>query len=152
MSTPVPPTGPDGPTDPYGAPDPGAHPAAGGYPQPGAAYPGPGPDHPGAPAATPWQPPMPAPTSTFAIVALVVAAIPCTALVGLVLSIVALVQANRGRASGKGLAITGIVVGALWIAAGIAALGLGFGTLWSTCSELGDGVHQVDGITYTCNV
>jgi hypothetical protein len=95
--------------------------------------------------------PQPAPSATLAIIGLVTAIIPCTAVIGIVLSIVALVRARRGGA-GKGLAIAGIVVGALWLAAAVAAFALGFTTLWQTCSELGNGVHQVDGVTYTCDV
>jgi hypothetical protein len=96
-------------------------------------------------------PPRPAPSATLAVVGLVTAIVPCTSLIGLVVSIVALVRTRRG-APGRGLAIAGIVVGALWIVAAVAAVAFGFTALWQTCAELGDGVHQVDGVTYTCNV
>jgi hypothetical protein len=95
--------------------------------------------------------PQPAPSATLAIVGLVTAIVPCTSLIGLVVSIVALVRTRRG-APGRGLAIAGVVVGALWIAAAVAAVAFGFTALWQTCAELGDGVHQVDGVTYTCDV
>jgi hypothetical protein len=110
------------------------------YPAPYGEQPGP---HPVAP--------QPAPSATLAIIGLVTAIIPCTALVGIVLSIVALVRSRRGGA-GRGLAIAGIVVGVLWVLAVVAAFAFGFTTLWQTCAELGDGVHQVDGVTYTCDV
>lgn len=118
----------------YGAP---------GYPDP-AAVPGPYP-----------VAPQPAPSPTLAIVGLVTAAIPCTALVGLVISIVVLVRGRRGGVPGRGLAVAGVVVGALWLVAGIVALALGaFGvaSLVETCAELGNGVHEVDGVRYECNV
>lgn len=136
MTTPVPPN----PGDPH--PAPGVYPTDGGYPDP-ASLPGP----------YPVAPPAPGPT--LAIVGLVTAAIPCTALVGLVVSIVVLVRGRRGGVPGRGLAVAGVVVGALWLVAGVVALALGaFGiaTLWETCTDLGDGVHQVDGVTYTCDV
>jgi len=109
---------------------------------------------PAGPGAYPVAP-APAPGPTLAVVGLVTAAIPCTALVGLVISIVALVRARRGLMPGRGLAVAGVVVGAFWLVVGIAALALGgFGilSLWQTCQELGDGVHEVDGVTYTCDV
>jgi hypothetical protein len=127
MTTPEPPNQPE----PYPAPAPAPY----GGQQPGP-YPVPSP---------------PAPSATLAIVGLVTAIVPCTSLIGLVISIVALVRTRRG-APGKGLAIAGVVVGALWIVAAVAAVAFGFTTLWQTCAELGDGVHQVDGVTYTCNV
>ena len=150
MSTPVPPppATPDQPGPTPGGPYPPAgqaYPPAGqAYPAPGQPYPAPGPGY-GAPAQ---------PSSTLAIAGLVTSVIGCTALVGLVLSIVALVRVRRGTATGRGLAIAGIVVGALWLVVGL-VLAFGFTGLFvnifQTCAELGDGVHQVDGVTYTCN-
>jgi hypothetical protein len=126
MTTPEPPRPPE---QPYPAPAPYAGQQPGPYP----------------------VPPQPAPSATLAIVGLVTAIVPCTSLIGLVVSIVALVRTRRG-APGRGLAIAGTVVGALWIVAAVAAVALGFTALWQTCAELGDGVHQVDGVTYTCDV
>jgi hypothetical protein len=124
MTTPEPPHPPEQPYPaPFGSQQPGPYPVA----------------------------PQPAPSATLAIVGLVTAIVPCTSLIGLVVSIVALVRTRRG-APGRGLAIAGIVVGALWIAAAVAAVAFGFTALWQTCAELGDGVHQVDGVTYTCDV
>lgn len=128
MTTPEPPY----PPEPYPAPH--------GAPYGGAQQPGPYP-----------VAPQPAPSATLAIVALVLAVVPCTAVVGLVVSVVALVRSRRGGA-GRGLAIAGVVVGALWVLAAVAAVAFGFTSLWQTCAELGDGVHQVDGVTYTCDV
>lgn len=156
MSTPVPPpySTPDQPVPPPGRPGPtpgAAYPAPGAaYPTPGAAYPAPGGAYPAPGAPSPAQP-----SATLAIAGLVTSVLGCTALVGLVLSIVALVRVRRGTASGRGLAIAGIVVGALWLVVGlVAAFGFTglFVGIFQTCAELGDGVHQVDGVTYTCNV
>ncbi|MBW0256067.1 hypothetical protein [Cellulomonas sp. PS-H5] len=148
-------------------PTPEAHPAPGAYPPPAAqptpgSYPAPGAPQPAAgypdPAALPGPypvAPQPAPSPTLAIVGLVTALIPCTALVGLVISIVVLVRGRRGGAPGRGLAVAGVIVGALWLVAGVVALALGaFGvaSLVETCADLGNGVHYVDGVRYECNV
>jgi prepilin-type processing-associated H-X9-DG protein len=86
--------------------------------QPLAGYPefavAPAPPLPGV-APGPSRPPGPAPTSGLAIASLVCGVLGClgiTALVGLVLGLVALVKINKsqGRLGGKGLAITGICV------------------------------------------
>jgi hypothetical protein len=142
MSTPVPP--------PYPTPEQPGPTSGAAYPGPGTAYSAPGGAYPvpGAPSPAP-------PSATLAIAGLVTSVLGCTALVGLVLSIIALVRVRRGTASGRGLAIAGIVVGALWLVVGlVAAFGFTglFVGIFQTCAELGDGVHQVDGVTYTCNV
>jgi uncharacterized protein DUF4190 len=147
MSTPVPPPNP--------APGPTPGPA---YPPPGQPYGAPGlPGH-GAQGHPGYGAPA-QPTSTLAVAGLVTSALGCTALVGLVLSIVALVRIRRGTATGRGLAVAGIVVGAVWLVVGLAAgLAAAFGVtglfvdIFRTCAELGDGVHHVDGVTYTCDV
>ncbi len=117
-------------------------------PPPGPAW------QPGAPQPGPaWQPaPAPQPTSTLALIGFITALVPCTTLVGLVVSIVALVRIRRGAATGRGLAIAGVVLAVLWLVAAVVAVALGVTTLVQTCAELGDGVHQVDGVTYTCDV
>ncbi len=76
------------------------------------------------------------------------------ALVGVILSIVALVKSRRAGQK-NGLALAGIILGAVvlvvtTIAIVVAVLaGL---HLVETCQELGNGVHEVDGVTYTCNL
>ncbi len=133
------------PQAPFAAPDPHAQPAptayqgqapysgAGGfpgssgypgsaqYPAPGA-YPGPGqyPRQPGYPSYGPagyGQPPAPRQSPVLAIVGLVLAIL--AAPIGLIISIIARVQARR-TGVGRGLATAGIVVGCLWIAAAVA--------------------------------
>ncbi|RMI09628.1 hypothetical protein [Cellulomonas triticagri] len=123
----------------YGAPAPGApaYGAPGQQPYPGGYAP-----YGGAPAA---------PGKGLAIAGLITAIVPCTTLIGLVISIIVLVKASRGTAAGKGMAIGGIVAFVLWTVAGVLVFALGMGTLIETCSELGNGTHYVDGVTYTCN-
>ena len=66
--------------------------------------------------ATP-QPPAADPGNTLGIVGLILAIIPCTSTIGLVLSIVAYIISRRaGFQNGKALA--GIIVGAGWIVLG----------------------------------
>jgi len=72
--------------------------------------------------------------------------------VGLFISIVAFRRSKRAGFK-NGIALAGIVVGALTtvgiIAASIAA-GLGAMHLVQVCSDLGPGEHLVNGVTYTC--
>jgi uncharacterized membrane protein len=149
MSTPVPPNTPQPePEQPGGYPGQQPYGGAPSPAEPYGAYPPPA----GGPAYPGYGTPAGRPSSALAIAGLVTALIPCTFLVGLVLSIVALVKASRGTAAGRGLAIAGIVVSVLWLVGGVVAFALGIGHLLQTCAELGQGVHQVDGVTYTCNV
>ncbi|MFJ4015862.1 hypothetical protein [Microbacterium sp. NPDC090014] len=72
---------------------------------------------------------------------------------GLILSIVAAVRLGKAGAP-RGLAIAGIAVGAvisvIWII-GIIVLVSVFANLFSMCADLGPGVWQVGGVTYTCS-
>lgn len=70
--------------------------------------------------------------------------------IGLILSIIALVQSRRAGAKNK-FALAGVIIGAVITALGIAFIVFGFTSLFQICSELGNGVHQRNGITYTCN-
>ena len=66
--------------------------------------------------------PQPAadPGNTLGLVGLILAIIPCTSTVGLVLSIVGYIQSRRaGFQNSKALA--GIIIGIIWIALGIIA-------------------------------
>lgn len=104
----------------YGAPG-YPPPGAPGYPPPGAAAgypPGPPPGYYPPPYGVPMQ--MQPTTSGLAIAGLILA-IFCS-LVGLILSIVAYVQIknSNGTKTGAGIAIAGIVIGALMLVAGIA--------------------------------
>ena len=85
------------------APDPGRGP----YPPP---YPYPGPA---------GYPPR-RPTSGWAIAAFVLGLLACVPL-GVIFGIVALVETRGGRRSGRGLAIAGLVISALWVPVGVIA-------------------------------
>ena len=72
-------------------------------------------------------PPQPAadPGNTLGLVGLILAIIPCTSTIGLVLSIVAYIISRRaGFQNSKALA--GIIVGIVWIALGVIAQVTGF--------------------------
>ncbi len=116
------------------------------------------------PSAAPYQPPTPShpasypaygtqpsePSQGLAIAGLVLAFV--AAPVGLILSIVAAVKLNKQGGS-KGVAVTGIVVGAILTLLALAVIvfaAVFFGNIIAVCSEFGPGVWTVDGITYTC--
>ena len=116
----------------------------------------PSPDQPygyGPPA--PYYPSAPAPAQdpgrTLGIVGLILSIV--ASAVGLVVSIVAHTKSKRAGFRNTA-AKAGIIIGAITtaavltsgIAAGVAAKGL-----VDQCQELGPGVHQVDGVTYTCS-
>ncbi|GAA3745953.1 hypothetical protein GCM10022239_21920 [Leifsonia bigeumensis] len=72
---------------------------------------------------------------------------------GLILSIVAKVRSSRAGIR-NGVATAGIVVSIvvviLWIVGIVLAGSLLFGGILQTCAELGPGVWDVGGVTYTC--
>lgn len=143
-----------GPTDPYGyggaAPGPARPPAS---PAPGPAYPPPAAGYPqAAPTYVPQAAQGPGPSRGMSITGLVLGVIPCTALIGVVLSIVALVKGRGSADSGsRTMAVIGLVVGALWTVVAI-WFGVLFFDIFRTCAELGSGVHYVNGVQYTCNI
>lgn len=72
--------------------------------------------------------------------------------VGLVISIIALVKSSQAGES-KGFALAGTIIGAigtLILIGLIVVAGLGVATLLEQCADLGPGEHYVDGVTYTC--
>lgn len=72
-------------------------------------------------------------------------------LLGLILSIVALVQ-SRGAGQKNGLAVAGIIISIAWpIIAGILFAVLGGAALFNTCAQLGPGVWDVNGVEVTCS-
>ncbi|MBJ2119750.1 DUF4190 domain-containing protein [Arthrobacter sp. MSA 4-2] len=71
--------------------------------------------------------------------------------IGLILSIIAFVQSRKAGMK-NGFALAGIIIGAALTVAGITLLTVGITSVIRTCAELGDGVHERNGITYTCNV
>lgn len=134
-------------TDPTTPHDPAAQPAPASYP---AAPPAPAaPAYGYAPGATGEDP-----GRTLGIVALVLAFV--FSLAGLIVGIVA---RNKSKAAGhkNGLAtaaiwlsiafmVIGIIIAIVLIAGGVALVG----GLSEACNELGTGVWEVDGVTYTC--
>ncbi|WP_161605971.1 DUF4190 domain-containing protein [Microlunatus speluncae] len=102
----------------------------------------------GAQPAYGQQPPQPAndPGKILGIVGLILAFF--CAVVGLVISIIAFVK-SRGAGVTNIPAIIGMIIGVLvtigWIIGGVA-----IGNVAAKCAELGPGVHQQGGTTYTC--
>lgn len=69
--------------------------------------------------------------------------------------IVGFVGLNKSKKAGhkNGFAVAGIVIGFLSLIVIIALIAGGgalFGGLAQVCAELGEGVHEVNGVTYTC--
>ena len=145
MSTPVPP-----PYQPSAPDTTGATPAPASTPPP--AYPGQAVPSLAAPGAYPPGPAsqnQPAPARRgFAIAAMVLAIVPLTALVGFVMSIIAMTRGGR-TSNNKVFGIVGIVVGAVWLGVGL-NFSVGAWNMLQTCQDLGPGVHTVDGYTYNC--
>jgi hypothetical protein len=74
--------------------------------------------------ATPSQPAAD-PGNTLGLVGLILAIIPCTSTIGLVLSIVAYIISRRANFQNS-KALAGIIIGIVWIALGIIAQVTGF--------------------------
>ncbi|MBX9718828.1 MAG: DUF4190 domain-containing protein [Microbacteriaceae bacterium] len=95
------------------------------------------------------------PGKTMGIIALVLSILPFQ-LIGIILGFVALGQSKKaGQKNGFALAaiiigFIGLVLFLIFIVAGGALFGSLFGGLTQVCSELGSGVWEIDGVTYTC--
>jgi len=108
-----------------------------------------------APPPTPGTPatsPAPAnPGKTMGIVALVLSIVGVH-LVGIIVGFIGLNQSKKAGQK-NGFAVAGIIVGFVGLIAVIALLA-GFGSIFAgifgACAELGPGVHEVGGVTYTC--
>ncbi|MCZ4299721.1 MULTISPECIES: hypothetical protein [Microbacterium] len=120
-------------------------------PTPGSGAPAaPGGGYPAAPAPAYSQPTPTPPGRVLSIVGLVLAFL--MAPVGLIISIVAAVKLGKAGQP-KGLAIAGIIVGAIITILEIVAIILVvtvFAGLIGMCADLGPGVWEVGGVTYTC--
>lgn len=102
------------------------------------------------PGASPSAAASRPPGRVLSIVGLVLAFL--MPLIGLILSIVAAVKLGK-TGQPKGLAIAGIIVGAILTVLGVIAIIIittAFATLGGLCAELGPGIWEVDGVTYTC--
>lgn len=123
-------------------PPPAASQSAPAYSAPGSAPPSPDYAAPAAPTSPPGR--------VLSIVGLVLAFL--LPPIGLILSIIAAVQLGKAGAP-KGLAIAGIVVGAVLTILeiiGIILLVTVFAGIIGMCAELGPGVWDVGGVTYRC--
>ena len=96
----------------------------------------------------------PVPGRTLGIVGLVLAFLASP--IGLVLSIVALVQSRKAGAK-NGFALAGIIIGIIGtiiivisIIAIVALAGAAGEAFNEVCGQLGSGVHEQDGVTFTC--
>jgi hypothetical protein len=104
-------------------------------------------------ASTPAAPVNPG--KTMGIIALVLSILPFQ-LIGIILGFVALSQSKKaGQKNGFALAaiiigFIGLIIGLIVILAGGALFGSLFGGLAQVCNELGTGVWEIDGVTYTC--
>lgn len=107
-------------------------------------------------AAAPAPAPAPVnPGKTMGIVSLILSIIGIH-LVGVILGFVGLSQSKKAGQK-NGFAIAGIIIGfigmallLLFLTLGGALVGSLFGGLTQVCSELGTGVWEIDGVTYTC--
>jgi hypothetical protein len=108
------------------------------------------------PAAAPQPAVLPAsvPGKTMGIVALILSFF--AQLIALILGVIAL---NQSKAAGypNGPAKAAIIISIILIVVGIGIAvvfivfgGALFGNLAQVCSDLGPGVHEVGGVTYTC--
>lgn len=95
------------------------------------------------------------PGKTMGIVSLILSIIGIH-LIGIILGFVGLSQSKKAGQK-NGFAIAGIIIGfigmallLLFLVAGGALFGSLFGGLAQVCNELGTGVWEIDGVTYTC--
>lgn len=95
------------------------------------------------------------PGMTMGIIALVLSIIGLH-LVGIIVGFVALSQSKKVGKS-NGFALAGVIVGAVLFVISLVVIGLAiaggaafFGWLTEACRDLGPGVWEVDGITYSC--
>ncbi|MFT4030144.1 MAG: hypothetical protein QM675_09740, partial [Protaetiibacter sp.] len=102
-------------------------------------------------AAPPAAAPVSYPGKTLGIVGLILAFL--AAIVGLIVSAIALSQSKKAGYKNTP-ALVGLIIGILgsiawiifWVVIGVTAA-----TLGNACAELGPGVWDVDGVTYTCS-
>lgn len=105
---------------------------------------------PPAPAAAASPAPV-NPGKTMGVVALVLSIIGLH-LIGVIVGFIGLNQSKKAGQK-NGFALAGIIIGFIGMAVVIALLvggGALLGSLFGACAELGPGVHEVGGVTYTC--
>lgn len=105
-----------------------------------------------APPPAPAAAPAPAnPGKTMGVVALVLSIIGLH-LVGVIVGFIGLNQSKKAGQK-NGFALAGIIIGFIGMVIVLALIvggGALFGSLFGACAELGPGVHEVGGVTYTC--
>jgi hypothetical protein len=107
------------------------------------------------PAPVPASAPPASDGKTLGIVGLVLAFLFSVA--GLIVSLIARGQSKRAGVSngpataGIIISIIGIVITIIWVIVLIVGGAALFGGIAAACAELGPGVHEVDGVTYTCS-
>lgn len=108
-----------------------------------------------------YQPPMnPGPVGgvedpgkTMGIIGLILSFLGCLSPVGLIISIMARSKSKKAGHQNT-LATVGIVVGLIVTVItiiGAIVMGVTLGAVFQKCAELGPGVHQQGGTTYTCS-
>lgn len=103
-------------------------------------------------APVPAPPGTDFPGKTLGIVGLILAFF--TTIIGLIVSAVALNQSKKAGFKNTP-ALVGVILGSIGVVIGIivAIVAIvGAVALVNQCAELGDGVHEVNGVTITCNV
>jgi len=103
------------------------------------------------PAPAPAPAAAPSDGKTLGIVGLILAFV--FALAGLIVSLIARSQSKKAGVP-NGPATAGIIISILALVGYIilfVVLGVTAGSLVSACAELGPGVHEVNGVTYTCS-
>ena len=105
-----------------------------------------------APPPAPAAAPAPAnPGKTMGVVALVLSIIGLH-LVGVIVGFIGLNQSKKAGQK-NGFALAGLIIGFIGMVIVLALIvggGALFGSLFGACAELGPGVHEVGGVTYTC--
>ncbi|UYN83100.1 MAG: DUF4190 domain-containing protein [Microcella sp.] len=106
---------------------------------------------PPAPAPAAASPAPVNPGKTMGVVALVLSIIGLH-LIGIIVGFIGLNQSKKVGQK-NGFALAGIIIGFIGMVIVIALLvggGALFGSLFGACAELGPGIHEVGGVTYTC--
>lgn len=96
-------------------------------------------------------PPAAVPGKTLGIVALILAFF--FQLIALILGFVALSQSRKAGAKNTPAVVAiilSIVFGLIWII-GVTIAILGIVAVASQCADLGPGIHELNGVTYTCS-
>ncbi|WP_026551212.1 hypothetical protein [Arthrobacter sp. H20] len=92
------------------------------------------------------------PGKTLGIVGMICSIIWPISVVGLIISIVAMVKSRKAR-MGNGFALAGIIIGAIGVITGViavVAIIAGVSFFAEVCADLGTGVHQYEGTEITC--